>query len=168
VTITAWLTPAARADEQAPAYALQPYPPNAVSGDVPSLGGYALGLDVWVDGLPPGVSSQAGLAVETGAGAAVAFHSLPGAFAPGVRHLVASVVDAASATLYVDGTLFAPTTADTPPADSPTPLHLGCHNDDTGYATKRFFKGAMRDVRIYRRLLTPADIAALYGDGPAP
>ena len=46
-------------------YALHPYPPNAVSGDVPALGGYGLGLDVWVDGLPPGVPSQAALAVET-------------------------------------------------------------------------------------------------------
>jgi hypothetical protein len=46
-------------DEEAAAHALRPYPPNAVSGDVPGLGGYGLGLDVWVDGLPPGVPSQA-------------------------------------------------------------------------------------------------------------
>ncbi len=168
VTITAWLTPAARADEEATAHALQPYPPNAVSGDVPSLGGYGIGVDVWTDGLPPGVSSQAALAVESGVGLSAGFHSLPAPFTPLARHLVAAVEDAGSVTVYVDGTVFAVQTADGPPPASPTPLHLGCHNDDTGYATKRFFEGKIRDVRIFRSLLTAAQIAALYQSGPAP
>jgi hypothetical protein len=168
VTLTAWLTPFARADETSTTHALQPYPPDAVSGDVPSLGGYGLGFDVWVDGLPPGMPSAAALSVETGVNAPVAFHSLAGAFASGARHFVASVVDAATATVYVDGAVYATVPADTPPAVAATPLHLGCHNDDTGYLTKRFFKGTIRDVRIYQRLLTAAEVSTLHAAGPIP
>jgi hypothetical protein len=168
VTITAWLTPTARDDETSTSHALQPFPPNAVSGDVPSLGGYGLGLDVWVDGLPPGVPSADALSLETGVNAPVAFHALMGPFAAGARHLVASVVDAAAATVYVDGAVFAMVPADTPPAVGTTPLHLGCHNDDDGYLTKRFFKGTLRDVRIYRRLLTAVEVSTLHAAGPSP
>jgi hypothetical protein len=166
VSITGWFAPAVRSDERVPAYALQPYPPNAVSGDVPSLGGYGIGAEVWLDGVPPAL--QAAVPVESGAGASVAFHSLPAPFTPLARHLVAAVEDAAAVTVYIDGTAFAVETADVPPRVSPAPLHLGCHNDDTGYATKRFFKGNIRDVRIFRRLLSAEQIAALYQSGPAP
>jgi hypothetical protein len=50
LTISGWLTPAGRTDELTTAGALLPYPPNAVSGDVPSLGGYGFGLNVWSTG----------------------------------------------------------------------------------------------------------------------
>ncbi len=158
VTITAWLTPALRADESANAYALTPFPPNALSGDVPALGGFGMGLDVWGGGNA--------LAVETGTNASIAFHSIAGSYSPGTRHFVAIVIDAASASLYVDGAQLTPVTADTPPPSAPTPLRLGCHNDDTGYGTKRFYNGRMRDVRVYKRLLQSSEIAALHANGP--
>ena len=168
LTITAWLSPAARSDETVTHHALDPYPPNAVSGDVPTLGGFGVGVDVWVDGLPPGEPFEGVLTVESGINASTAYHSVVGTFTPPLRHFVALVEDTTSATVYVDGVVFAKVSADLPPAFSPTPLHLGCHNDDTAYLTKRFFAGTMRDVRIYTRLLMPAEIATLYADGPAP
>ena len=47
-----------------------------------------------------------------------------------------------------------------------SPLYVGAHNADTGYGTKRFFSGEIDDVRIYRRLLSPQDIADIYAQGP--
>ena len=159
ITITAWLSPALRSDEASNDHALTPFPPDAMSGDVPALGGFGLGLDAWTGG-------GSALAVETGIDASVAFHSQSGVFVAGTRYFVALVIDASSAKTYVDGQLSATVTADTPPPTSPTPLHLGCHNDDTGYGTKRFFEGTMRDVRVYKRLVAADEIAALYANGP--
>jgi hypothetical protein len=161
VTITAWLTPALRADEQANAYALTPYPPNAMSGDVPSLGGFGIGLDVWTNG-----GGSAALAVETGIDAPIAFHSLVGAYGAGSEHFVALVIEASTAAVYIDGAQSTTVSADTPPPTSPVPLHLGCHNDDTGYGTKRFYEGNMRDVRVYRRAVPSSEVAALFAAGP--
>jgi hypothetical protein len=161
ITITAWLAPAARDDATSATYALVPFPPDALSGDVPTLGGYGLGLDVWNDG-----GGGRALAVETGAGAAVAYHSLQGSFDPGAMRFTAVVVSADGADVYVDGVPFDHVSADLPPSAQPTPLHLGCHNEDGGYGSKRFFHGRMRDVRVYRRALGAADIAHVWASGP--
>jgi len=40
------------------------------------------------------------------------------------------------------------------------------YNDDPGYGSKRFFRGTMRDVRIFTRDLAAAEIAALFANGP--
>ena len=161
VTISAWLTPAAREDETSNAYALTPFPPDAISGDYPVEGGYGLGLDVWTDG-----SMGHALSVETGYGAATAFHSISGPFTAGDRHFLAVVVDTANATIFVDGKQTTQTTDDIAPSVTPTPLHIGCHNDDTAYGTKRFYKGRMRDVRIFKRALGSDEIAQLFSNGP--
>ena len=162
VTISAWLTPAARDDQTSNAYALTPFPPDAVSGDYPVEGGYGLGLDVWTDG-----GGGHALSVETGYGTATAFHSMSGAFAAGDRHFLAVVIGSADATIFVDGKQTTQTSDDIAPSVTPTPLHLGCHNDDGGYGTKRFYKGHMRDVRIFKRILGADEIAQLFANGPA-
>ncbi len=161
VTISGWLTPASRSDEDANQYALTPFPPNALSGDVPSLGGFAMGLDVWTN-----AGGGNALAVETGVNASIAFHSVGASFASNTRYFVAEVIDSSSAAVYVDGALFTTVSADTPPSSSPVPLHLGCHNTDTGYGTKRFFQGRMRDMRVYKRLVSPIEIDELFANGP--
>ena len=162
LSITAWLTPAARADETSNAWALTPFPPDALSGDAPTLGGYGLGLDAWTDSV-----GGAAVAVETGADATVAYHSLSGPFSPGARRFAALVVDASGpAHVYVDGALLADVTANVPPAVAPAPLHLGCHNLDEGYGTKRFFRGRIRDARVYTRALAPSEVAELFARGP--
>jgi hypothetical protein len=161
VTITAWLTPALRSDEDSNTYVLTPFPPDALSGDVPSLGGFGVGLDTWSNG-----GGGAALAAETGVDAPIAFHTISAPVTPGTRHFVVVVTEVSGATLYVDGGLLTTTSADTPPATSPAPLHLGCHNDDDGYGTKRFYEGAMRDVRVYTRLVGASEIGALFAAGP--
>jgi hypothetical protein len=161
VTIGAWLTPSARADQTSNAYGLAPFPPNAVSGDYPGSGGYGLGLDVWTDG-----DAGHAVSVETGIGSDQGFHSISGAFADGDRHFLALVIGSADATIFVDGKQTQQTTESIAPSVTPTPLHVGCHNDDDGYGTKRFYKGRMRDVRIYKRALGAGEIAQLFSNGP--
>ena len=161
ISITAWLTPSSRSDQTTNEYALGPFPPDALSGDAPSIGGYGLGADVWTDG-----SGGASVALETGANAAIAFHTLDANVADAKRTFVALVVDATHALVYVDGAELATLTANVPPPVPKPLLHLGCHNDDTGYGTKRFFHGRMRDVRVYERALSASDVAALYASGP--
>jgi hypothetical protein len=59
VTITVWLTATERTDGTRLLDALQPLPANALSDDVPGIGGYGIGLNVWSDG-----SGGSALAVE--------------------------------------------------------------------------------------------------------
>jgi hypothetical protein len=161
VTMSVWITALSRGDEMSNSHALTPYPPNAFSGDSPGRGGFGVGLNVWTDGVPGG-----GLALETGAGAAIAFHTL-GGYGAGTEYFVALVIGPAQANLYVNGALSGTVAANLPLGAAPAPLHLGCTNDDTNYNTKRFFRGRVRDARIYTRLLGTGEIAQLYAAGPA-
>jgi hypothetical protein len=160
VTITVWLTADSRDDETATNYALTPFPPNALSGDAPSLGGFGVGLDVWTDGTPGN-----GIAFETGVNAASSFYTIGGLGAD-VEYFAALVVGPSQADMYVNADLWASIAANTPTPGSPVPLHLGCHNDDTGYLTKRFFKGRLRDARVYTRLVGAPEVAQLFANGP--
>ena len=77
-------------------------------------------------------------------------------------------MDAALGDVYVDGAPFATYEADIPP---PRPRRRSIWAATTmtpAYVTKRFFKGTMRDVRIYQRLLTSEEIATLLAAGPSP
>jgi hypothetical protein len=107
-----------------------------------------------------------GIAVETGDNdTVIAFHTIPGVIA-GTQYFVALVIGTTGANLYVNGGLSTNFAADTPLHVSPVPLHLGCHNDDTNYRSKRFFKGRLRDARVYTRLLGADEVARLFADGP--
>ncbi len=159
VSFAAWLTPAARADEATNAHGLTPYPPGAISGDVPGQFGFGIGLDVWTDG-------GSALAVEN---VGYTFTNAGGApFVAGDTYFVVVAIGGASASIYVDAALVATASVSTPGAAPTTTLSLGVHNGDTGYGTKRFYAGRMRDARVYKRALTAAEVAALYGAGPAP
>jgi large repetitive protein len=160
VTMTAWLTALSRSDETDNSWALLPFPSNALSGDEPALGGFGLGLNVWTDG--PGGS---GMGAQTGVNKTVGFHTA-GEFQANVESFSAVVIAPAQAILYVNGISMATVAVNTPLAKVPAPLHLGCHNDDSVYKSKRFFKGRMRDARIYTRLLDANEIAQLFADGP--
>jgi hypothetical protein len=188
ITFSAWLTPSLRADSPT-GYALKPYPANALSGDIPGVGGYALGLNVWSAGSALSVE-----AVDTchGAGAlcvagttqnaqdvdggpsCLSASSCNQGFVAGAEHFVlvaiAPVADGgteSAAVVYVDGVLFDQTTAVTFPSDSTASLYLGSCNLDTGYGTSRIFDGRIRDVRAYKRQLGAAEVQQLYVNGPA-
>lgn len=162
VSMTAWLTPALRADRDANQFAQVPFPPNAVSGDIPFKSGFGLGLNVWTS--TTGVESA--LAAE---GISTTLTNIGGAaFTADTRYFVAMAVGATSAQVFVNGQVVDTRTAAVPSAASPSVLWLGAHNDDTNYGSKRFFKGRMRDVRVYKRALTPAEIVRLQAAGPIP
>lgn len=159
VSFTAWLSPASRGDETSNAYSITPYPPNAVSGDAAGQFGFGIGLDVWTDG-----GGGSALAVEN-----VGYTFLDASgnqFAAGSEYFVVAAIGSMAA-VYVNGSLVATTTPTTPGPTATSTLSLALHNQDTGYGTKRFFAGRMRDVRIYKRVLTAQEVSDLYAQGPA-
>jgi hypothetical protein len=195
ITLSAWLTPATRTNGNDVRYTLQPFPPNAISDDVPGVGGYAIGLNVWSDtpagsalsaemlddcvagaGLCVARASQNDAAADAGADAGThtctSASSCDQGFVGGVEVLVTLTVGPAPASgeptalIYVNGKLFDSTHTAVPPANASPPLYLGCHNMDTLYGATRFFSGRMRDVRVYQRELGAGEIAQLYANGP--
>jgi hypothetical protein len=70
------------------------------------------------------------------------------------------------ARIYVDGRLFEETTAIAPLQVQNPIFYLGRHNDDTTYGTRRFFAGTIRDARVYKQRLGPAEVAQLFANGP--
>jgi len=187
LTITAWLRPRSRSDGSIAEGALQPFPPNALSGDVPGIGGYGMGLNVWSDGAggsalaAEGVDTckQAGLCVANqDVGDAGPACTMPQAcnagFVGGTEYFVAVAIGPASdagpapeARVYVDGQLWDLTTAEVVPSTSPVTLALGEHNGvDGNYLTHLYFAGRIRDARVYTRQVGAAEIAQLYANGP--
>jgi hypothetical protein len=176
ITLSAWLTPQERADETSNDYVLVPYPTNAFGDDDPGLYGFGIGLNVWTDG--DGGSAVAAEDVDTCQRAdnpsCIANENTgdAGPFVAGDEYLVTVTVDepgdgaAAPAIVYINGQPYDITTADVPGTSSSTTLFLGRHNDDTGYGSKRFFAGRIRDARVYKRLLGPDEVAQLYANGP--
>jgi hypothetical protein len=177
ITISAWLTPRARADETSNQYGLVPFPSNAIGDDSP--GGYGIGLNVWTDGT--GGSALAAEEVDTCQNAGTLPQSCvanesagdAGAFLAGREYFIATAIgspagDASTlaAHVYVNGVLFDATTAANPANLPQTTLHLGCHNEDTSYGSKRFFAGRIRDARVYKRELGADEVAQLFGNGP--
>ncbi len=164
LTISAWQTPAPRADSTSNDYCYEPFTSNGVSGDVAGSSGYGLGINVWTDGIPGGA-----LTVETGQLGCVngSFTTL-GSFAANQEYFVVLAVTATTATIYVDGASLTSLPAAAPPAASPALLWLGCVNDDVRTGSKRFFNGRMRDVRVYTRQLAATEVQQLYADGPSP
>jgi len=160
VSFTAWLAPGSRPDETSNNYSITPFPPNAVSGDVAGQYGFGIGLDVWTDG-----GGGSALAVEN---VGYTFPNTGGTqFTAGTEYFVAATIGS-TANVYVDGNPVGTMTPMTPGLAAMTTLSLGLHNTDTGYGTKRFYVGRMRDVRVYKRELTAQEVSTLYADGPAP
>jgi hypothetical protein len=155
LTVSAWLTPAARADQGASSYGLTPFPANAISNDVAGVGGFGMGINVWTDGMP-GSSLRVGWVNPT----------VPATFNAGTRyHVVLAYSPSRMVSVYVGGTLL--TMRGTANADmTQGALFVGAHNLDTGYGTKRFNIGEIDDVRIYTTLLDAPTVAALHDAGP--
>ncbi|HEY2901333.1 MAG TPA: LamG-like jellyroll fold domain-containing protein [Polyangia bacterium] len=174
VTISAWLTPQARADETANQYVLVPFPTNAVGDDLPGAFGYGIGLNVWTDGNGGSALSAEDLDTCHGPINGTVTCDIKGTqpdggagFAADREYFVSVTVEASlAAAIYVDGAPFQTTTAAPLATSAETTLYLGRHNDDLGYASKRFFSGRIRDVRVYKRELGADELAQLYANGP--
>jgi len=168
LTLSAWLTPAARADETSTVGPLTPYPSNAIGDDIPAEFGYGLGVNTWTDGTPGEALTVEGVGGCVPGAAFPVPCELAGnvVFAAGTEYLVTVVIDASlAAHAYVNGALYADTTASALQADA-TQFWLGRHNDDTSYGMKRFFAGGMRDVRVYKRALEASEVTTMFAAGP--
>jgi len=160
VSFTAWLAPAARSDRNANNFNVVPFPPNAVSGDAPGFFGFGIGLNIWTDGTPGSALGVENVGYDfTNAGAA---------FIAGTEYFVAATINTTTAQVYVNAVLAGTGSPTTPGAAATTTLRLGNHNDDTQYGSKRFYKGRMRDVRVYKRALTSSEVTQIHAAGPAP
>jgi hypothetical protein len=167
LTMSAWLTAAARADETSITGPLQPYPSNAFGDDIPAEFGYGVGLNVWTDGTPGSALTVEGIDACVPGAAFPVDCSIPGnvTFSAGVEYFITVAVTAAGAQIYVNGAQYATATTTSLATDA-TQFWLGQHNNDTSYANKRFYDGGIRDVRVYKRQLSDAEILALYTAGP--
>jgi hypothetical protein len=153
LTISVWARPAPRSDETANTFALLPFPPDAVSNDVPGFGGAGVGVDVWTDGVP---GSHA--YVDSGGD----YEGAP--FVANQRYHLVAVYDGTQASLYVDGALATGLTT-TALDGAAANLFVGAHNLDTGYGSKRFFVGELSDVRVFTAALSAQDVAQLHALG---
>lgn len=86
----------------------------------------------------------------------------------GSWHMVSSTYNYATQQLsiYVDGILDNVTNAMPPMSAATNKLYIG--RDEISQPTGYFLKGALDDIRIYRRTLTAAEILALYNQTTAP
>jgi hypothetical protein len=179
--MTAWLTPTLRTD-MPNMWAFKPYPPNALSDDIPAVGGYGFGLNVWSTGSALAVeelfdcgANICGAATtlngrDAGSSCKTATSCSEGFVASMERFVVVAITltgpGASTASVYVDGVLFDQVGAVVPPTDPAPPLHLGRHNLDTQYGTERVFAGRIRDVRVYKRTLGAPEVKKLFENGP--
>jgi hypothetical protein len=159
VSFSVWIAAASRADSTESPFALSPFPPNALSGDLAGSFGYGVGLNVWTDGDP-----GSALSVEN---VGYTFTNDGGAFEAGKEYFVVASIGVTTAAIYVDAVKIAEEAASTPGAAAVANLYVGRHNDDQGYGSRNYFRGRMRDARIYKRALTAAEVATLHGAGPA-
>jgi hypothetical protein len=186
LTVSAWLTPNRRTDSPN-GHAVQPYPGNALSDDIPGVGGYALGLNIWPTGSALaflGLSDCSDVAVcaarstqnaqdAHGGPSCTSAATCNQGFVAGDEYFVVGAIGPvgdggalSSASVYVNGALFDQTTAFMASNQTAPPLYLGCANLDTTYGTTRFFDGRIRDVRVYKRQLGADEVQQLHLDGP--
>jgi hypothetical protein len=178
ITVGAWLTPVARSDDNVnPSWSLVPYPTNAFGDDISGQWGYGIGLNVWSGGAAlsaEDVDLCQGTIPPPGGYRCIANQNsgAPVVFSGGTEYFVVVAIGSpsdagtgSSAIVYVNGSLFDSSTAGVISGGTTT-LWLGVHNDDTGYGTRRFFSGRIRDARVYKRELGAAEVQQLYRSGP--
>ncbi len=88
-----------------------------------------------------------------------------GQFAPRVWHHLVFTADASSQSLYVDGGLVAGRSRPLPDHTGRSSVSLGAGNSSFTGPNSVYvpgFKGAIAQVRIYQRALSPSEVAAVY------
>ncbi|OZM56541.1 hypothetical protein CIB95_12275 [Lottiidibacillus patelloidae] len=141
LTLSAWVKPELRSDGTS-------FPNNVISNDRPGHHGNGFGVNVWNSG------SEMNIEYENGF---IFIDQNTFSFAADTWYHVAVVYDVVGTELlikaYVDGNLIY--TSDASDIQVPSILDasdfiaIGKHNDDANYSTKRYFKGAIRDVRVW-------------------
>jgi cysteine-rich repeat protein len=87
-----------------------------------------------------------------------------GTVLPGVWYHIVAIRDAASFSLYIDGALHETKPLPNYVDDDGAPFLIGGYLESSGGS---FMYGLIDEVKVYRRALTPDQIAAQYAAGPA-
>jgi uncharacterized repeat protein (TIGR01451 family) len=150
LTIEGWVKPGARATGSISA----PLPTNVISNDRVNFGGHGFGIHIYPDG------SKLNIGVQ---GVEADFRDIPGVtFVPDEWVHVAVVYTTGEAKTYVNGQLSDTFTYTQAAMEGDPVVRIGRHNDDTGYGTRRFFKGAIDELSLYNRALTLDEISAIH------
>ncbi len=122
------------------------YPNNVISNDIPSLHGLGFGANVYAGG------SKIVVQYENG------FREIATNLIANQWVHIAVVYTATTIQTYVNGNLIDTFSYLSQPLNGSTHLYIGKHNNDINYATRRFFKGAIDEVRIWNKALTSGEI----------
>ena len=152
LTCCAWVCPDFRTDEGVGGLKVVPFPNNVLSDDIPAKYGHGFGCNAYSGGMAITVEFHNGFDVVS----SVAFKS-------NVWLHIATVYTSGAANTYVNGNFVKSTNLYQAALTGSNQLLIGKHNDDiSNYASRRFFKGCINDVRIYNRALSASEVKALY------
>lgn len=148
LSIDAWVKPEIR--DEGPGF----YPNNVVSNDNPRAFGHGFGVNVFSGGSQMAVEYQDG------------FREVPGvSFTAGQWYHVAVVYTTGNVKTYINGQMADDFSFTQGALDGASSMHIGKHNDDAGYGTRRFFKGLIDEVEVFNRAVSASEIQALVVAG---
>ena len=150
VTLEAFIKPEVRSDGSS-------FPNNVLSNDLPGNFGLGFGVNIYTSG----ASTVSMLTIEYKNGFRY-LTNLAGLTA-GVWTHIALVYNYGNVKTYINGVLVDDFNYTQQSLNANTTyMHIGKHNDDGSYSTRRFFKGAIDEVRVWNRALCSSEIAAQY------
>ncbi len=154
LTISGWVKPELRNDYD---YTTQ-FPNNVISNDYPGNSGMGFGVNMW------GHTTMITVEYQGHIGKNKSFVRLTNtSFMSDTWHFVAVTYTISNFWLYIDGKEIYHLNFTQDALDGVNYIRIGKHNDDSyRYATTRFFKGAIDELRIYNRALSADEIKALY------
>ena len=153
LTIEGWVKPEAHATGSI----ADPLPTNVISNDRVNFGGHGFGVHIYPDGSKLNIGVQS---VEAD------FRTIPDVtFAPAEWAHIAVVYSPGQAKTYVNGQLRDTFNYTQAAMEGNQVVRIGRHNDDTGFGTRRFFKGAIDELSLYNMAFTDAAINAIYSAG---
>ncbi len=160
-SIDAWVYPQLRSDAGPPRGKVE-YPNNAVSNDNSGRSGNGFGVNVWTTGSAQYSELTVEYSVPT------QFRVVPGvSFASGQWYYIAVVYTSGNVKTYVDGQLKDDFNFGQGTEFGVNYVRVGRHNEDPGWGTRRFFKGALDEVDVYDRALSAGEVQAIYNAGSA-
>ncbi len=154
LTISGWVKPEVRSDY---GYTTQ-FPNNVISNDYPGSSGMGFGVNMWRHNTMITVEYQGHI------GEKASFVRITNvSFVQSTWHFVVVTYTIGNFWLYVDGKEIYHLNFTQEALDGVNYIRIGKHNDDSyRYATTRFFKGAVDELRIYNRALSANEIKELY------
>jgi hypothetical protein len=154
LTIEAWVKPGMRSSGSIH----DPLPTNVISNDRQNFSGHGFGVHLYPDG------SKFIVGLE---GESEEFHIVPDVtFTDGEWVHVTVVYSEGNVKTYLNGELeddYSFTQGELNGGDT---VRIGRHNEDTGYGTRRFFKGAIDEVSLYHAELDSDQVGELHLAGP--